>query len=175
MTIIDSQVHAYEANTPKRPWHSVPNWPGHVTGDEMVAAMAKVNVDGATDISIVGAMARGRVTLVRCLPISCTGSRRNVRALPHSRGPLAPWSGAPSSQRGAVAPLAAPWHGARCCASRWGHAVTAATALNFQTPDITGGDALSLNALRRIAHQLFDFFIKLLRDRQRCFTPIRRQ
>ena len=47
MTIIDSQVHAYEANTPKRPWHSVPNWPGHVTGDEMVAAMAKVNVDGA--------------------------------------------------------------------------------------------------------------------------------
>jgi|ERR1700730_807344 len=25
MTIIDSQVHAYEANTPKRPWHSVPN------------------------------------------------------------------------------------------------------------------------------------------------------
>jgi hypothetical protein len=39
MTIIDSQVHAYEANTPKRPWHSVPNWPDHVTGDEMVAAM----------------------------------------------------------------------------------------------------------------------------------------
>ena len=34
MTIIDSQVHAYEANTPKRPWHSVPNWPDHVTGDE---------------------------------------------------------------------------------------------------------------------------------------------
>jgi hypothetical protein len=27
MTIIDSQVHAYEANTPKRPWHSVPNRP----------------------------------------------------------------------------------------------------------------------------------------------------
>src|SRR5579863_5856163 len=47
MTIIDSQVHAYEANTPKRPWHSVPNWPAHVTGDEMVAAMDKVGVDGA--------------------------------------------------------------------------------------------------------------------------------
>jgi hypothetical protein len=27
MTIIDSQVHVYEANTPKRPWHNVPNWP----------------------------------------------------------------------------------------------------------------------------------------------------
>src|SRR5262245_53610070 len=47
MTIIDSQVHAYEANTPKRPWHSVPNWPDHVTGDEMVAAMDEVGVDGA--------------------------------------------------------------------------------------------------------------------------------
>ena len=51
MTIIDSQVHAYEANTPKRPWHTVPNWPDHVTGDEMVAAMDKVGVDGAIFIS----------------------------------------------------------------------------------------------------------------------------
>ena len=51
MTTIDSQVHAYEANTPKRPWHSVPNWPDHVTGDEMVAAMDKVGVDGAIFIS----------------------------------------------------------------------------------------------------------------------------
>ena len=51
MAIIDSQVHAYEANTAKRPWHSVPNWPPHVTGDEMVAAMDKVGVDGAIFIS----------------------------------------------------------------------------------------------------------------------------
>ena len=49
--IIDSQVHAYEANTPARPWHSVPNWPAHVTGDEMVAAMDRVGVDGAIFIS----------------------------------------------------------------------------------------------------------------------------
>jgi hypothetical protein len=39
--VIDAQVHAYAANTPERPWHSVPNWPAHVTGDEMVAAMDK--------------------------------------------------------------------------------------------------------------------------------------
>ncbi len=51
MAIIDSQVHAYEKNTPKRPWHSVPNWPDHVTGDEMVAAMDAVGVDGAIFIS----------------------------------------------------------------------------------------------------------------------------
>jgi predicted TIM-barrel fold metal-dependent hydrolase len=49
--IVDSQVHAYEANTPKRPWATVPNWPDHVTGDEMVAAMDKVGVDGAIFIS----------------------------------------------------------------------------------------------------------------------------
>ena len=51
MAIIDSQVHAYEANTPKRPWHTVPNWPDHVTGDEMVAAMDTVGIDGAIFIS----------------------------------------------------------------------------------------------------------------------------
>ena len=51
MTIIDSQVHAYEANSPRRPWHMVPDWPDHVTGDEMIAAMDKVGVDGAIFIS----------------------------------------------------------------------------------------------------------------------------
>jgi predicted TIM-barrel fold metal-dependent hydrolase len=51
MPIIDSQVHAYEANTPKRPWHSKPNWPDHVTGDEMVAEMDKLGIDGAIYIS----------------------------------------------------------------------------------------------------------------------------
>ena len=51
MAIIDSQVHVYAANTPQRPWHSVPNWPPHVTGDEMVAAMDKLGIDGAIFIS----------------------------------------------------------------------------------------------------------------------------
>src|SRR4026209_1978664 len=51
MPVIDSQVHAYEANTPQRPWARVPNWPAHVTGDEMVAAMDKVGVDGAINVS----------------------------------------------------------------------------------------------------------------------------
>ncbi len=49
--IIDAQVHAYEANTPTRPWASVPNWPAHVTGDEMVAAMDALGIDGAILIS----------------------------------------------------------------------------------------------------------------------------
>ena len=54
MMVIDSQVHAYEANTPQRPWNKVPNWPAHVTGDEMVAAMQKVGVDGAIFVSPFG-------------------------------------------------------------------------------------------------------------------------
>jgi predicted TIM-barrel fold metal-dependent hydrolase len=49
--IIDSQVHAYDANTPQRPWVSTPNWPDHVTGDEMVAAMDGLGIDGAIFIS----------------------------------------------------------------------------------------------------------------------------
>ena len=51
MAIIDSQIHAYEANTPKRPWHNVPNWPPSATGDELVAAMDKLGVDGSILIS----------------------------------------------------------------------------------------------------------------------------
>jgi len=51
MPIIDSQVHAYEANTPKRPWHNVPNWPASATGDETVAAMDRLGIDGAIFIS----------------------------------------------------------------------------------------------------------------------------
>jgi predicted TIM-barrel fold metal-dependent hydrolase len=51
MAIIDSQVHAYEANTPKRPWHSTPNWPPSATGDETVAAMNRLGIDGAIFIS----------------------------------------------------------------------------------------------------------------------------
>jgi predicted TIM-barrel fold metal-dependent hydrolase len=49
--VIDCQVHAYAANTPQRPWVRVPNWPAHATGDEMVAAMDKLGIDGAINIS----------------------------------------------------------------------------------------------------------------------------
>src|SRR5436190_23098177 len=51
--VIDSQVHAYEANTPQRPWLRVPNRPAHVTGDEMVGAMDNVRGDGADFVSTI--------------------------------------------------------------------------------------------------------------------------
>ncbi len=48
---IDSQVHAYERNHPERPWSGFLQGPDEVTGDDMVAAMDAVGVDGALLIS----------------------------------------------------------------------------------------------------------------------------
>ncbi|NJO35538.1 MAG: amidohydrolase [Rhodospirillales bacterium] len=49
--IIDAQVHAYERNYPGRPWHAVLHGPPEVTGDDMVAAMDSVGVDGGLLVS----------------------------------------------------------------------------------------------------------------------------
>ena len=48
---IDCQVHAYERDRPERPWRAVLAGPDAVTGDDMVAAMDAVGVDGALLIS----------------------------------------------------------------------------------------------------------------------------
>ena len=48
---IDSQVHCYERNRPERPWHGHLEGPEEVTGNDMVAAMDAVGVDGAILIS----------------------------------------------------------------------------------------------------------------------------
>jgi predicted TIM-barrel fold metal-dependent hydrolase len=51
MVTIDSQVHAYERNHPGRPWAAFLHGPAQVTGDDMVAAMDAVGVDGALLVS----------------------------------------------------------------------------------------------------------------------------
>jgi L-fuconolactonase len=51
MLIIDSQVHAYERNHPGRPWVGHLHGPPEVTGDQMVAAMDEVGVQGALLVS----------------------------------------------------------------------------------------------------------------------------
>jgi predicted TIM-barrel fold metal-dependent hydrolase len=51
MVIIDAQVHAYERDHPGRPWAAVLTGPAEVTGDDMVAAMDAVGVDGAVLVS----------------------------------------------------------------------------------------------------------------------------
>jgi predicted TIM-barrel fold metal-dependent hydrolase len=51
MLTIDAQVHAYERDHPGRPWAAVLQGPPEVTGDDMVAAMDAVGVDGAILVS----------------------------------------------------------------------------------------------------------------------------
>jgi predicted TIM-barrel fold metal-dependent hydrolase len=51
MPTIDVQVHVYERNHRGRPWHAVLHGPSEVTGDQMVAAMDEVGVDGAILVS----------------------------------------------------------------------------------------------------------------------------
>jgi L-fuconolactonase len=51
MATIDAQVHAYERNHPGRPWVGTLHGPAEVTGDDMVAAMDAVGVDGALLVS----------------------------------------------------------------------------------------------------------------------------
>ncbi|MCO6414784.1 amidohydrolase family protein [Siccirubricoccus sp. KC 17139] len=52
MPIIDAQVHVYERNHPGRPWVDALAGPPEVTGDQMVAAMDEVGVDGALLVSV---------------------------------------------------------------------------------------------------------------------------
>jgi predicted TIM-barrel fold metal-dependent hydrolase len=52
MVTIDAQVHAYERDHPGRPWAAVLPGPPEVTGDDMVAAMDAVGVDGALLVSV---------------------------------------------------------------------------------------------------------------------------
>ena len=51
MATIDAQVHAYERDYPGRPWAAVLHGPSEMTGDQMVAAMDAVGVDGAILVS----------------------------------------------------------------------------------------------------------------------------
>ena len=51
MPTLDSQVHAYQRNHPGRPWVGTLYGPAEVTGDQMVAAMDAVGVDGAVLVS----------------------------------------------------------------------------------------------------------------------------
>lgn len=49
--VIDAQVHAYERDHPGRPWLGFLHGPDEITGDDMVAAMDEVGVDGALLVS----------------------------------------------------------------------------------------------------------------------------
>src|SRR5689334_9406866 len=51
MPVIDVQVHPFDRNHPGRPWASPSHGLNSATGEEMVAAMNSVGVDGAIMVS----------------------------------------------------------------------------------------------------------------------------
>ena len=51
MPVIDVQVHPFDRNHPARPWASPSHGLDSATGEEMVAAMTSVGVDGAIMVS----------------------------------------------------------------------------------------------------------------------------
>jgi L-fuconolactonase len=51
MRTIDAQVHAYERDRPGRPWLAPLHGPAEVTGDQMIAAMDAVGIDGGLLVS----------------------------------------------------------------------------------------------------------------------------
>ena len=99
MPILDSQVHAYERNHPGRPWVGTLQGPAEVTGDQMVAAMDAVGVDGAILVSPfsmyrydasyaleVYAAHPGRFGLVKPVDPTDPGGGRDDRRLGGHRG-----------------------------------------------------------------------------------------
>ena len=51
MPIIDAQLHAYERDSPERPWHAALTGPEEATGDQTVAMLDAAGVDGAILVS----------------------------------------------------------------------------------------------------------------------------
>ena len=100
MPTIDAQVHSYERDHPGRPWHKVLAGPPEVTGDQMVAAMDAIGVDGAILVSAftmyrydasyaleVRKRHPGRFALVK--PVD-PADRRSPRSSPTGSARLAP-------------------------------------------------------------------------------------
>ena len=79
--IIDSQIHAYEANTPARPWTMVPaGWPPLATRVTSRAARTKVS---AAVLHIKDHPAR-RPSAVRIAPIDKTPNKNTITNHSHS-------------------------------------------------------------------------------------------
>ena len=65
MPVIDVQVHPFDRNHPGRPWASPSHGLASATGEEMVAAMNSVGVDGAIMVSSFTPMDTIRATRSR--------------------------------------------------------------------------------------------------------------
>ena len=65
MPVIDVQVHPFDRNHPGRPWAGPSHGLDSATGEEMVAAMNSVGVDGAIMVRRSAPMSTIRVTRSR--------------------------------------------------------------------------------------------------------------
>jgi len=102
MVIIDTQVHAYERDHPGRPWAGVLTGPAEVTGDDMVAAMDAVGVDGAVLVSpftMYDYDASYAPRSTGSIPVGSAWSSRSTRRIRGSRrrSPTGPPPRAPSA------------------------------------------------------------------------------
>src|SRR2546423_9888546 len=85
MLTIDAQVHAYERNHSGRPWVGTLAGPAEVTGDQMVAAMDAVGVDGAVLVSPFSMYrydASYALQVMRRMPAGSGWSSRSIRPIP---------------------------------------------------------------------------------------------
>ena len=85
MPIFDAQVHAYERNHPGRPWVGTLHGPAEVTGDQMVAAMDAVGVDGRCWSRRSACTATTPATprrSTRRIPAGSGWSSRSIRPIP---------------------------------------------------------------------------------------------
>ena len=87
MLTLDAQVHAYERNHPGRPWLGTLYGPTEVTGDQMVAAMDAVGVDGAIWSHRSACIATTPAMLWKSMARIPTGSGWSSRSI----RPTPPW------------------------------------------------------------------------------------
>ena len=90
--ILDSQVHAYERNHPGRSWFGTLYGPPEVTGDQMVAAMDAVGVDGAilaSPSACIATTGQLHPNVFAAHPSRFSWSSRPIRPTPPSTGVLA--------------------------------------------------------------------------------------
>ena len=95
MPILDSQVHAYERNHPGRPWVGTLYGPAEVTGDQMVAAMDEVGVDGAVLVSPFSMYrydASYALEVFAAHPTGSGWSSRSIRPIRESSDTIADWA-----------------------------------------------------------------------------------
>jgi len=168
--VIDAQVHAYERDHAARPWVGHLHGPPEVTGEDMVAAMDAVGVDGALLIS-PWSLYRFDASYAREVHVRHPGRFGLIKpfdpASPSVTEEIAEWARTP----GAVGARIVLWHDATIDAQDPGLArILAAGAAHRLPINILAWDRLDLFATLARAHPDTQLVLDHLGLRQ-PFTP----